>query len=68
MYWDSSWSSKSHENYIQGEMGTLIFTVKTMYSAEGGGLWYITVYISSRLDYREIEMRGSHYMVKTGAH
>ena len=49
-------------------MGTLIFTVKTMYSAEGGGLWCIIVYISSRLTYREIEMGGSHYMVKTGAH
>lgn len=49
-------------------MGTLIFTVKTMYSAEGGGLWCIIVYISSRLTYREIEMGESHYMVKTGAH
>lgn len=45
---DCSWSLWSHENYMQGETGTLIFTVKAVYSVERGGMWSITVYISSR--------------------
>ena len=54
---DCSESSWSHENYMERAMGTLIFTVKTVYSVEGGGVWSIIVYISSRKTYRKIEVR-----------